>query len=115
VTDRSIYYDRQGRPLTREEFCTSFENREALEAARRVAETTLLNGRWVSTVWIGIDMNFGTTGAPLIFETMVFESSHDLRELDVDRYSTEADALAGHARLVALWSRIEDGTAILDD
>jgi len=25
---------------------------------RRVAETTLPNGRWVSTVWMGLDHNF---------------------------------------------------------
>jgi hypothetical protein len=94
------YYDRQGRPLTWKEWAASFETRGQ---QKRVAETTLPNGRWVSTVWLGLDLSFGE-GRPLIFETMVFPSEHDMRDLDCDRYSTEAEAIAGHEAMCAKWS-----------
>jgi hypothetical protein len=68
-----------------------------------VAETTLPDGTWVSTVWLGIDYNFGT-GPPLIFETMVFHSKDTLSELDLDRYATLAEAEAGHIAMVTTWT-----------
>jgi hypothetical protein len=92
------YYDRQGNPLTSQQWAKSFD-----PAAKRVAETTLPNGRWVSTVWLGIDHSFGS-GPPLIFETMVFPSKDDMSDLDCERYSTEREALEGHERLVAKWT-----------
>jgi hypothetical protein len=98
------YYDRQGNPLTLMEWAQSFETRQN---QKRVAETTLPNGRWVSTVWLGLNHNYGD-GPPLIFETMVFPSKDGpLTELDCERYSTEAEALAGHARLVEKWAANE--------
>ena len=96
----SRYYDRQGHPMTLLQWAQSIETRIQ---EKRVAATTLPNGRWVSTVWLGLDHSFGA-GPPLIFETMVFTSEADLSELDCDRYSTEAEALAGHQRLVEKWS-----------
>lgn len=57
----------------------------------------------MSTVWLGIDHSFGS-GPPLIFETMVFSSKDDFHDLDCERYSTETQALAGHARMVEKWS-----------
>lgn len=77
-----------------------------LKDSRRVAETTLPNGRWVSTVWLGLDHQYGD-GPPLIFETMVFPGKDDIGELDCERYSTEADALAGHAALCEKWTHAE--------
>jgi hypothetical protein len=94
----SEHYDRQGNAMTLMEWAKSFETDK-----RRVAETTLLNGRLVSTVWMGLNHQFGN-GPPLIFETMVFGSKEDMRDLDCDRYSTEAEAIAGHARMVEKWS-----------
>lgn len=78
--------------------------------AKRMAETTLPDGKWVSTVWLGIDHSFGS-GPPLIFETMVFNSDgkKDGRlgsELDCERYSTEAEAIAGHAAMVEKWLKV---------
>ncbi len=94
------YYDRQGNAMTMTEWAQSFETRSA---DKRVAETTLPNGRWVSTVWLGLNHAFGS-GAPLIFETMVFPKRGDFGELDCDRYSTEAEALAGHEAMCAKWT-----------
>ncbi len=97
----SDYYARDGSPMTMMEWANSFETRRDL---KRVAETTLPNGRWVSTVWLGLNHSFGN-GPPLIFETMVFPSREKLSEEDCDRYSTEAEALAGHAAMVEKWTK----------
>ncbi len=53
----------------------------------------------VSTVWLGWDHSMGMGGPPLIFETMVF----GLPKWDgyTDRYSTEAEAIEGHERVLA--------------
>jgi hypothetical protein len=51
----------------------------------------------VSTVWLGMNHAYGSDVAPLIFETMVFGGKYDQY---CDRYSTEAEAIAGHARWV---------------
>jgi hypothetical protein len=86
--------------MTLQEWAASYETRAS---DKRVAETTLPNGRWVSTVWLGLDHSF-RSGPPLIFETMVFPNQGDMGDLDCDRYSTEAEALAGHARLCEKWA-----------
>jgi len=96
------YYDRQGKPLTLLEWAGALEDRTIDK--RRVAETTLPNGRWVSTVWLGLDHRFGH-GPPLIFESMVFESKAEMDEIDCERYSTEEEARVGHQELVEKWSK----------
>jgi hypothetical protein len=102
----SKYYDRQGQPIT-----NVFAWGKKLEdrAYQRVAETTLPDGKWISTVWLGLDHNYGD-GPPLIFESMVFPKRGEYGELDCERYSTEADALAGHAQLVEKWSQLQPAT-----
>jgi hypothetical protein len=98
----SSYFDRDGRAIDFRQFAQIVEG---VKDAKRVAETTLPNGRWVSTVWLGIDHAFGQ-GPPLIFETMVFPSKDGpLTDLDCDRYSTEDEALRGHQRMVEKWSK----------
>lgn len=67
-----------------------------------VKQETLPNGYWVSTVWLGLDHRWGK-GQPLIFETMVFYQGES--DLDMQRYSTEAEAIVGHKALVKKWSR----------
>ncbi len=98
----STFYDRRGQPMASlDEWATAFEG-----VTRQVASTTLPNGRLVSTVWLGIDHSFGS-GPPLIFETMVFPGDGDAHDLDCDRYSTETDAIAGHARMCEKWADLE--------
>lgn len=58
-----------------------------------VAQTELPDGRWVSTVWLGMDHGFGER--VLIFETLVWPEQDDMR-----RYSTEAEAVEGHTQAV---------------
>lgn len=111
-----MYYDRQGKPMTMKEWSEAFGDK----ALKRVAEDTLPNGYWVSTIWLGLDHSY-SGGTPIIFETMVF--AHDAEkgagpegvknwgELDGDRYSTEAEALIGHAQMVEKWSKMKPGIA----
>lgn len=52
------------------EWATDFQD----QRGRIVRQETLWNGIWVSTVWLGLDHNFGRSGPPLIFETMAFNN-----------------------------------------
>ncbi len=57
------------------------------------------NGYTVSTVFLGIDYSFGGR-KPLLFETAIFSQDSRL-DLYCERYSTWAEAEAGHARILA--------------
>ena len=56
------------------------------------------DGVRVSTVFLGLDHNFGE-GPPLLFETMIFGGEHDQWQ---DRYTTWEQAEAGHKAAVAV-------------
>ena len=77
---------------------------------KRIAKDTLADGKCISTVWLGLDHRMDD-GPPLIFESIVFRSKSDSRELETTRYSTEAEAIAGHAAMVARWSQKEKAKA----
>jgi hypothetical protein len=72
-----------------------FENSDA----RRVAETHVGPAR-VSTVFLGIDHNFSSSGPPVLFESMIFLPGEEIDE-HMRRYVTWDEAEAGHAELVA--------------
>jgi hypothetical protein len=59
---------------------------------------------WVSTVFLGINHNFGFRGPPILFETMTFERGEHGGELEGEdgfcRYSCWDDAEAGHYAIV---------------
>lgn len=94
----NMYFRRDGTPYVNAlEWAKDFEKYEL----KRVARTNLWWGGSVSTVWLGLNHNYGG-GRPLIFETMVFGRS-SWSELDMDRYSTEQEALAGHELMVEAW------------
>ncbi len=108
------YYWRDGTPATPTRDLTKSFDPEWLQAMwqveeclgdldyKRVAATVLPDGKWVSTVWLGLDHNWGD-GPPVIFETMVFANPWNSRDLDSCRYRTEADAMEGHAKMAAEW------------
>jgi hypothetical protein len=86
-----MLYNQQGQQVTSEEW-----------VGARVVDNTIkrehLNGMFISTVFVGVDMGYGD-GPPLIYETMVFPDGEWIEEYS-DRYSTEEEALAGHARAI---------------
>ena len=55
----------------------------------------------VSTVCLGLNHNFGESGDPLVFETMIFKGSSYVDEY-CDRYSSVDAAEAGHATAVKI-------------
>ena len=71
---------------------------EWLETAdHRRVRLDCADGYRVSTVFLGLDMNFGD-GPPILFETMTFYGGTEHDQL---RYATYDQALAGHALLLA--------------
>jgi hypothetical protein len=97
-----LFFDRQGNPINTAEFTGLMQTNT--EDYRRVAEDEI-NGVRVSTVWLGIDLGFGS-GPPLIFETMTFPANPE-NPASSDwndrcwRYATEAQAVAGHEAICA--------------
>lgn len=82
----------------------------AFEGQRVVAQTKLLDGSEVSTVFLGLDHQWGD-GPPMLFETGLFFdetvatprklNGREIRQSDiVARYSTWAEAEVGHMEIV---------------
>lgn len=68
------------------------------EKANRVVAKDKVNGVEVSTVFLGLDHQWGD-GPPLLFETMIFGGPHDE---DQWRYSTWDEAVTGHVAALKL-------------
>jgi len=66
-------------------------------ADRIVAKTKIADDVKVSTVFLGLNYNYGD-GEPILFETMIFGGKLDE---EMERYSTWQDAEEGHKRWVA--------------
>ncbi len=88
-------FDKEGKPINLMEWAKLCED----PTYRRIEKTTLSNGKWISTVWLGLNHNYGR-GKPLIFETMVFLNKEDFGEIDMERYSTLKEAQRGHKRMI---------------
>ena len=65
---------------------------------RHIALDRLAEGVKISTLFLGVDYNFGE-GPPILFETMIFGGEHDQYQ---ERYETREQALEGHKRAVQL-------------
>ena len=92
-----MFYNKDGNIIELEDWKNMFEDN------RRIRLTYLPNGYRISTVWLGLDYNFGI-GSPFIFETMVFKDDSWM-DLDCKRYSTEEEAIKGHKMLVKKWRK----------
>jgi len=67
---------------------------------RFLKQTTLADGTYISTVFLGLDHGFGA-GTPVLWESMIFPEQGEWHELYQDRYTSKAAALAGHEALCA--------------
>lgn len=94
-SEDQLYFNRDGTPCkTRRE---AFAAMDVRGPEHRVGEWLSKSGKVrVSTIFLCIDHGWGE-GPPIIFETMVFGGPLDQEQW---RYSTEAQALAGHARAI---------------
>ena len=116
------HYDKRGNRITLREWCMLWEMKDY-----QILKQEYVGDYWVSTVWLGLDHAFGE-GPPLIFETMVFNHTKpkpprppanmeigseemaqwledypeqtSASDLDMERWSTEGDALEGHRQMV---------------
>lgn len=95
-----LYFERDGVPVPADHRTT--EGMAAWNAwctcgGNRIVARTMIGSVLVSTVFLGVDHSFGS-GPPLLYETMVFGSEEFANEQE--RYTTRAEALAGHAEMV---------------
>jgi hypothetical protein len=67
------------------------------ETANRIVAQETVGPFWVSTVFLGLNHEWGG-GPPLLYETMVTEGDEWMDRQE--RYAAREDALAGHRRLV---------------
>lgn len=85
----------------------------AMERAREAGHLAVAQEHiaeiFVSTVFLGVDHNYGLYGDPVLFETMAFCNDESI---SCDRYCTWAEAEAGHL-LVAATARHQATTAEL--
>jgi hypothetical protein len=84
----------------------NFSDPSKFEQLKRVGNTQISIDVAVSTVFLGIDHNWGFRNEerPILFETMVFGGEHAGYQ---DRYCTWEEAEIGHARIVAFISKSE--------
>ena len=80
------------------QFTEMFKNK-----TKHVAQD-IIEGCLVSTVWLGIDHQWGIDEAPLLYETMVFDKY--FREIYCARCSTWQEAEEGHKEAIQ-W--VKDG------
>lgn len=99
--DNPMFYDKEGDLIN--SYKVVFATMSNMDY-RRVAETTLENGTYISTVLLGIDHNF-SGGKPLIFETMAFPNKEELHDFDVNRYATLEESKIGHEEMVRKWKK----------
>lgn len=92
-------------PCSMKEWASQLE--EMREKNKKHVDETTINGKWVSTVWLGLDHQFYETGKhPHIFETMIHDEKADKWMNYEERYSTWQEAEEGHKRAVQ-W--VKDG------
>lgn len=95
-----MYYDKDGQPIDLKKWGELWE-----DFSYRLIQQDKVNGKFISTVWLGSNHRFIGEGAPLIFETMVFPDDEDnWEEEEMYRYATEAEAKATHQMLLEKYS-----------
>lgn len=103
------YFDSQGKEIDVREWSLIFEHADRQIALDDIENTT------VDTVWMGLTRYFDDAGRPLVYETLV---SGIVDEMHL--WPTQAEALAGHARVCAAVRAVTeharqcDGAAVLD-
>ena len=104
------YWNRHGKSITRGERRDLLKLMSDSEyyAYKRIGLTELSNGKHVSTVWVGTDADHLNEKyhQPRIFETIVFSKGSGGKELDMDFYATEQEAMEGHNLMVEKWSTL---------
>lgn len=95
----ALHYDKDGKPMTELEWVTIFSDM----GYRRVG-LDVVDGKQISTVWLGLVHGNDASGRPLIFESMVFAGPKGGPDIESRRYATLNEAKAGHRWLVEKYS-----------
>ena len=103
-----MYYDKEGNKITRDEWVELFDNDEY----RRIGLTEVESGKVISTVWLGLDHNFGL-GSLMMFETLVFQEQGYFGDEECHRYSTLDQAIEGHNEVVNRLRGVQDKSSNL--
>ena len=85
--------DKTYRPAELMEWAEQFEN------MNRHVGSDMVDGKRVSTVWLGLDHSFGGD-KPMLFETMVFSEHEPHTDIYMERYSTWDEAVEGHQKAI---------------
>jgi hypothetical protein len=93
MSDHYILEGREAKPV---DMMTWAKWLESTRGNRHIKKD-VVNKRRVSTVFLGLDHQFGE-GPPLIFETMVFRDENSFDEIYCDRCSTYDEAEAMHEK-----------------
>ena len=92
-----LYYDLNGKAIKGKN--ALMEWAELCKSPKRILKQDFFCPRIkVSTVWLGLDHNFGG-GKPLIFETIIFFNH---KTMEMFRYSTREEAESGHQEAVKM-------------
>jgi hypothetical protein len=84
--------------LSFEEYISMLKNDELEDTNYVIQQDVLENGKFVSTVLLMMDHTGG------MYETMVFSDSKSYSDIYCDRYSSLADAKAGHQKALE-WAK----------
>lgn len=126
----SLWYGRDGKVLVDAELGTKEWEKQMSKIEKLLTDPaykivqqdyTPKKKYWVSTVWLGLDHSFMGKGKPIIFETMVFSGRTSKkkpdkffpagftyrRDFEQVRYSTEAEAIKGHKKLLKEYTEKE--------
>ncbi len=96
------YRDREGRPISLDDWTKLFENSDY-----KIVERDVVDDKVISTVWLGSPhMGAGEKGMGAYFETMVFSNDWSFEDEYCERYETLGEAVEGHKRIK---QRIENG------
>lgn len=90
-------------PCSLEEWANQRE--EMFESKTKHIGSDEINGKWVSTVWLGLNHNF-FDGPPEIFETMIYDNEKKEWTDYEQRYATWKEAEEGHLKAIQ-W--VKDG------
>lgn len=95
---RKYILDADGKPVPCDNLYEWARWFEAAGDTRLVQKTIVADGVKVSTVFLGLDHNWGKRGPPLLYETMVFGGPADGECL---RAAKRSRALINHATMIA--------------
>lgn len=86
------------------------------ETADRIVAQDTVGPVWVSTVFLGINQNYGE-GPPILWETLAFVPGEDGSRRSIEgsmlRYETREEALAGHAEILVFLRSLPDHGVLL--